>query len=124
MDKSALICDMAETYHIYDIMRMPARVVGVLASGLREDSRIIQKISGINTNVDTLLLAKILDCFNVWLWSHTKDGEKNRNRPKSYAEQIASGPKEPETEVFTTPDDFEARRAEILKKIQKEKQHG
>lgn len=123
MDKSALVCDMAETYHIYDIMRMPAKYVGVLASGLRDDSRIMQKILGVNADTDTILLARLLDCFNIWLWSHTKDGEKGRNRPESFTEKMlgTEKPKERQTESFATPDEFERRRAELVAKLKEEK---
>lgn len=42
-DEHALICDLAETYGIYDYHKLPARTVAILATGLREDSRIFMK---------------------------------------------------------------------------------
>lgn len=38
--EEALICDLAETYHILDYKQLPLRTVAVLASGLRQDARI------------------------------------------------------------------------------------
>lgn len=39
MDKNALICDFAETYHIYDYRSLPARQAAIFAAGLRDTSR-------------------------------------------------------------------------------------
>lgn len=41
IDRDALLCDLAETYHIYSMRGLPARTLAVLAFGLRADSRII-----------------------------------------------------------------------------------
>ena len=35
-----LTCDMAETYGIFDIKRVPVRLLATLAVGLRDDSRV------------------------------------------------------------------------------------
>jgi len=43
LDEAALICDLAETYGIYDYRQLPIRTVAVLSAGLREDARIIKK---------------------------------------------------------------------------------
>lgn len=81
-DEEAFICDMAETYQIYDYRRVPCRTLGILAAGLREDSRIKMKISGVLAGTDTRLLANIMDIVNLILWTQTKDAEKGRNRPE------------------------------------------
>lgn len=39
-DEDALICDLAETYQIYDYRQLPAYQVAVFSYGLRDDSRI------------------------------------------------------------------------------------
>lgn len=39
MDENALICDFAETYHIYDYRSLPARQAAIFAAGLRDTSR-------------------------------------------------------------------------------------
>ena len=61
MDETALICDFAETYHIYDYRAMPLRTVAALAAGLRRNSRIMIKMSGVGVDPDTLLLAAAVD---------------------------------------------------------------
>ena len=82
MDETALICDFAETYHIYDYRAMPLRTVAALAAGLRRNSRIMIKMSGVGVDPDTLLLAAAVDRLSFLAWVKTKDGQKNRNRPK------------------------------------------
>ena len=55
-DRSALICDLAETYGIYDYRSLPVRTVATLAAGLREDSRIKTKQRGYKAEEDTKVL--------------------------------------------------------------------
>ena len=38
LDREALLCDLAETYGIYDVRALPVSTLAVLASGLRENS--------------------------------------------------------------------------------------
>ena len=49
LDRDALICDLAETYHIYDMRSLPLQTVATLSAGLRDDSRIKMKAGGVNT---------------------------------------------------------------------------
>lgn len=109
-DRDALICDLAETYGVFNYRHLPVRLLATLASGLRDTSRIKQKISGIQVGQDTLLLAMAVDALNLLVWTKTKDAEKNRNRPKSIAEGLLKHPAEAEKEriaVFNTPEEFE-----------------
>lgn len=115
-DKNSWICDMAETYNIYDYTRVPVKMLGILSAGLREDSRIRQELEGIKANPDTIIMAKIFDLVNALLWTKTKDAEKGRNFPKSFARMfIDTG--EPEPSHFANGAEFEKARAEIIKKI-------
>lgn len=43
-DRDALICDIAETYGVYDLGALPLQTVAVLAQGLRHDARIMMKL--------------------------------------------------------------------------------
>lgn len=60
-DEQALICDLAETYHIYDYRSLPASLVATFSFGLRDDSRIKQKLAGVKTSDTNILLAIIAD---------------------------------------------------------------
>lgn len=87
-DEDALICDLAETYNIYDYRQMPLKMVSVLSVGLREDSRIKMKMNKQNVSMDMLLKAAIVDDLNILIWQRTKDGAKGKNKPKSMVAKL------------------------------------
>lgn len=118
LDRDALICDFAETYHIYDLKALPVTTVALLACGLREDSRIKQKINGTQVPVNTLLLAHIVDRLGILIWQRTKDGQHGRNKPDSIAEQLLNTGKRNlnKVDAFETPEEFEEARRRILER--------
>ena len=115
LDEDALICDFAETYHVYDWRALPARTAATLAMGLGPDSRIMQKISGSQLPIDTMLLAMITDAIRFIAWTKTKDAERGRNRPKSVVEALI-GKKDGGTETagFDSGEDFMHWRAAMM----------
>lgn len=116
-DEQALICDMAETYGIYNYRALPVETIGVLASGLRENSRIKMKLSGLKANLETILLAAAVDRLGVLTWMQSEDGRKNRNRPKSILNTlIDGGKKENDIVAFSSIEDFERERHRLLEK--------
>ena len=60
-DEDALVCDLAEVYHIYDYHSVPVRLLGTLCSGLGADSRIKMKMSGVKAPSDIIVLSLIAD---------------------------------------------------------------
>ncbi len=114
IDEESLICDFAESYHIYDWRSLNLLYASILASGLRDNSRIKMKMSGIKYSLDTLLLASANDRLAYLLWMNTKDGQKNRNRPKSIYDLLMHEPKENEYAKGLTIDEFERKREQIL----------
>lgn len=88
MDKNAVICDLAETYNIYDYKRVPGRLLGILVAGLGENTRIGKKINGVKGTVTEVLLAQILDGVRFLCWAQTEDGRKGKHRPKSVASEF------------------------------------
>lgn len=115
-DEAALICDMAETYHIYDYMAIPVDLCATLAVGLRDNSRIKAKLSGFNATLDIMFLAMITDKLSTLVWFQTKDGAKGKNRPPSIYEAIMNSGKEEEPELagFDSPEEFWEARNRIL----------
>lgn len=109
LDKNALLCDLAETYHIYDYRSLPLHMVGIFACGLREDSRIMMKISGIKIDTTQALLASIADNTRMLAWLQSNDGVKGTNRPNSLL-RILSGAEqhnESNIETFESGNDFD-----------------
>ena len=114
LDEDALICDLAETYHIYDYRQLPATKVAVFSLGLRDNSRIKKKLSNQPIDFDRLLLAGISDKLSYLLWSKTKGGAKGRNKPKSILEMLTEPKKQSNQLAFNSGEEFEQMRARIL----------
>lgn len=111
-DEDALICDFAETYHIYDYKGLPASMAALLAVGLRDDSRIKMKLSGAKAPTEIVLLASAVDRLSLLVWMQTKDAEKGRNRPKSLLEVFI--PKESSNSSFDSGEDFLKTRQDLI----------
>ena len=120
LDEDALVCDLAETYQIYDYKQLPLNQVAVFAYGLRDDSRIKQIMSDQIVSLEITLLANIVDRLSISLWLQTKDGQKGVNRPTSIAELLTKNNKEKSDErdylVFESGEDFENYRKALLAK--------
>ncbi|VQG59339.1 phage protein [Streptococcus pneumoniae] len=120
LDEDALICDLAETYQIYDYKQLPLNQVAVFAYGLRDDSRIKQMMSDQIVPLETTLLASIVDRLSLSLWLKTKDGQKGVNRPASIAELLTKNNKEEGDKrdylVFESGEDFENYRKALFAK--------
>ena len=104
-DEDALICDMAETYHIYNMREMPVAYIATLAKGLRHDSRIMLAISGLKVDINTLLLAHIADKTAINVYFKTEDAQKHRNYPKSFVRLLTTDKSEI-ARGFDSGDDF------------------
>lgn len=114
-DEQALICDLAETYGVYDYKALPVKLLATLSSGLRDDSRIKKEIAGVSESNNNLLLATIADGIRNLQWMQTKDGAKGRNRPESILEALL-GESTPDKDVqaYLTAEDYERERRRIL----------
>ena len=116
LDEDALICDLAETYQIFDYKRLPLSSVAIFAIGLRDDSRIKLKLSGQKFSQETMILASVHDQLNTLIWFKTKDGQKGINRPPLLTEQLA-GIQKQNGVSFDSGKAFEEKRLELLQKI-------
>lgn len=104
-DEDALICDFAETYHIYDMRQFPILYIATLAKGLRHDSRIMMAVNGLKVDLNTLLLAHIADNTAINTWFKTKDAQYGNNRPPSMIKTLTRKDSEIARE-FVDGDDF------------------
>ena len=116
-DEDALLCDLAETYGIFDIRSLPVVRVATFAIGLKGDSRIMVKMTGQKCSSEMVMLAGILDRLSFIAWSKTKDAQKGRNRPASVVDSLLNGNSQPEKdyEVFSSGEEF----LEYLEKLRK-----
>lgn len=114
-DEDAFICDMAQYYHIYDYESMSIDLVVTLSAGLPEESRIKRKLSKQSLTLSELLLASICDSLNLLLWSFSKDGANNRNKPQSVVQLLSGKQIEKKQNLsFKTASDYEQMKARIL----------
>lgn len=114
-DEDALICDLAETYHVYNYRELPINLVASLAYGLGYNSRIKRKINNQQLSTEEMLLISILDKLNILIWQQTKDGQKGRNQPKSILAEILDK-QENNVASFNTIEEFERTRQRIIER--------
>ena len=114
IDRTALICDLAETYGVLDYRALPVETLAALSVGLRENSRIKMKLSGAKVQLDFLLLAAAVDRLSLLVWSKTKDAEKGRNKPKSLVDVLNGKVKESNVMAFDTAEEWEEAKARII----------
>ncbi|WP_427814286.1 DUF5361 domain-containing protein [Enterococcus sp. 22-H-5-01] len=115
IDEDALICDLAETYQIYDYKQFPALTVAVFSCGLREESRIMLRLSEQTIPLKTLLLADISDKLALLFWAKTDDGQKGKNRPTSVvASMYGQNTVEKSEIVFDSGEEFEQMRQRLI----------
>lgn len=110
-DEDALICDFAETYHIYDWRSLPGRYAATLAAGLRQDSRIRMKVSHVKANLDSSLLAMIHDDLTSLIYVTVKSrSKKHFAKPDLIANRIIHGDTKKQADEYqgyTSAEDFE-----------------
>lgn len=108
-DEDALVCDLAEIYHIYDYRSLPLQKVATFSVGLRENSRIKMALVGTKYSFDTLLLASILDNLNIRTWAMSENGRNGINKPKSLVTKLLGKEETNESEymLFATAEAFE-----------------
>lgn len=105
IDQDALTCDLAETYHIYDLKELPLRKVALFSCGLRENSRIKQKMANSKVSFETLILANINDMLAKML-----------GIPSSIVDKLIDDENKKDDIVtsFDNADEFEKAKKEIL----------
>ena len=109
LDEDALICDFAETYHILNYKELPPATVGVLACGLRDNSRIKMKMADMKISLEDMLLAMIADKLEYQMYQYAKaHGGKNIGEPESILKKIQGEKRESSIAMFETGDEFMA----------------
>ena len=115
-----ITCDLAEYYGIYDYRKLSPRYLITLLVGLREDSRLVLKITGRSYSMSQIMQAYIVDRLSVLVWQKTKDGAKGKNRPKLLSEMMLKSKDETEIQAFNSADEFERHRKAIIER----RKHG
>ena len=117
LDEDALICDLAETYNIYDMYQHPCALIATLAAGLRDDSRIKTKQSGLRVSPELFALGVMADRLSTLVWFKTEDGHRGVNRPVSILKMLC-GEQEGNnsSRTFSSGEDFQREWARLTGK--------
>lgn len=110
-DEDALICDLAETYHILNYKALPPVLVATLIFGLRGNSRIKTKLNGLKCEPETYLLASIVD--RLTIISHQLAHDKKK--PNLLTEKLLADEKGEDVLAFASAEEYEKARADILR---------
>lgn len=106
-DEDALVCDLAETYRIFNYRALQPKQVAVLACGLRNNARIKMLLADVKVPLETMMMAAIVDRLSMLLYCQTKDAQRGTNRPESIVERLTQGQKETEEiEAYKSPEEF------------------
>lgn len=89
-------------------------MVATFCVGLRDDSRIKLKMSGMKVPLHVILSAIAVDQLKLLVWSKTKDAEKGMNRPKPISLMFMDKT-EDDNLSFSSSEEFEKAKSEILK---------
>lgn len=117
VDETAVICDLAETYNIYNYKELPCSRVALFAIGLRENSRIKIKMSNMKYSLETTMMAAILDRLSILIWFNSEDGRKGINKPTMITERMnITKDSDKDVVAFDTPEEYEQYRQLILEK--------
>lgn len=114
LNEDALICDLAETYHIFDYRSMPPQLVATLAAGLGDNSRIKRLAGEQPASSEVMLLGGILDALHAIMY-RLSDGSSEP--PTSIIDLMfgkESGPQK-QCMSFESYEDFEAYRKQLIK---------
>jgi hypothetical protein len=117
-DEDALICDLAETYHIYDYRSLSPRMAAIFSCGLRDDSRIKLALAGSRYPLDTLLNVLTYDAVSWLRWAQSKDAHDGGEPPERLYDALlglAGDTNDNAILTFDSPEAFEAAREMILK---------
>lgn len=117
-DRDAVICDLAETYGIFDYRALPVEMLATLVVGLRDSSRIKMHIAGSESAQDTLLIAAAVDRLSLIVWSMSKDAQTGENRPNMLLPVLMNGKQEERNNsntVFGSGEEFEAERERLIR---------
>ena len=112
IDEDALICDFAETYQIYNYKGLRASYAATLAVGLRDNSRIKLKMKDDRYDMETYLLAQIVDALYLGIWAN--QGGKGE-KPKSLVMALAKSTETKKEEMsFSNGEDFMKYRQSLV----------
>lgn len=112
IDRDAVICDLAETYHVLDYKELPVMTLATLCAGLHDDSRIKTRMMGIHKIAPSFALVRVADMLTVINYSLT--AKKGAKLPTLYQDIMTGKQEKKTTSGFSSIEEFEEARKRIL----------
>lgn len=112
-----MICDLAETYHLFDYRGLSPSKVAILLLGLRDNSRTKMKMSGAKITIEQMLLAIIADGIQFLGWTKTKDAKHGKYKQKSILKTLQGEYDKPKDDLisFKTVEEYEEYMKQFIK---------
>ena len=110
--RDELICDMAETYHVYDLRALPVETLATLAAGLRENSRVKMKMAGIKYFPAEIVLPHF---FDAYITANTP--KEDRYKLKLLTDRMVVKQAARNNMAFKSGADFMAAREKLMERI-------
>jgi hypothetical protein len=67
-------------------------------------------------DLQSTILAAVLDGIRALVWLNSADGSKGRNRPESVLEKLTTDKSERRSDAFESPEAFQAARRRIIER--------
>jgi hypothetical protein len=114
-DTDAVICDLAETYGVYDYRALSVETLAALVCGLRADSRIKMRLAGYKGQELPMraLLAKCADLLALML--HCWTAKSDDPVPDMFVDCMVGKEDSEDNSGFDTIEEYEAARQRFLK---------
>lgn len=101
-----------------DYKALPVHLTAALFAGLKADSRIKMRLSGMTVPLDLVLSAAAVDRLSLLVWAQSKDAEKGRNRPDSLiSELLGEGKRGGDICAFSSGEEFDAARKKMTEGV-------
>lgn len=107
-----MICDLAETYQIFDYTRVPVKLLGILVAGLHYNARINRERRDEDYELNTFLLATIADSVNMLLYGFFND--KKGKKPDLFIDALTKKDDKADYLTFDRGEDLMAYRQMIM----------
>lgn len=108
-DRDAVICDLAETYHLFDMDSVPLMTLATLCAGLPEDSRIKLHLNGVKRIPPSFTLVTIADTLTQFVYAFS-----GSDKTPTLYKDIMIGKQKKKSNEFKSISDFEKARRKIL----------
>ena len=112
VDRDAVVCDLAETYHILDYKAVPVMTLATLCAGLHDDSRIKMRMMGLRHIAPSFAFVRMADTLTILNYALT--AKKGAKMPTLYQDIMTSKQEKRKQDGFSSIAEFEDARKRLI----------